>query len=140
MANSTTDREIRDDFARKILSGIVRRGIAPLPVSTPDGRKPIVCALDHELLSEVMQRIENAGGLANTFVLGDSGKVVCASFLPARGTPGGFEDLGADPVHEDIRIGMFLAVVEQYGAGVTARIRLPRHSSDVAEVSQFALS
>ena len=135
---ATTDRERRNEILRKVMRNVALKNKAKeLPVCLKDGTRPIVVALEHDLLSEVMHRVQASGGDANVFVQMDDGNIALASVYLASGRSRRVrkaESLGPQPVHSDIEVGMFVAVCLQYEEGVECAIRLPHQSADVRSV------
>lgn len=138
----TNERQRRADLSKRIFHEIAV-GKLQLSVRAADGSFPVVFALEHELLSEVMQRVETSGGSATTFVEFDDGKIARLAVRSARDhtVPDGAEDLGREPIHEDIEMGMMVVVARQYENGVvaTVRIELPRHEGSVEYVDRGEL-
>lgn len=141
MSEKKNDRHRRQDLARQVFHDIAVGGKQDtLRAVAEDGSHPIVVALDHELLSEVMQRVENAGGVANAFVEVKGGKIELifvhltserAGRHNALPPNDGAENLGPEPIHRDITIGMMVTVISQYADGVICKVKLPRHTGGV---------
>jgi hypothetical protein len=137
MADGTgnSDRVRRSQVLRRLMRHMaVDDGARDLPVTLADGTKPIVVALEHERLSEVMHRVHDSGKSANVFVAMDDGLIVRAEVhLSEKGmTPvSSAENLGPEPIHSDIEIGMFVAVGLQYDNGVECAVRLPNQAASV---------
>lgn len=91
-----------------------------LPVTSDDGGRPVIVALEDERLSTLLGRIRSVGGFANLFVRGaDQVRRVsvigdtCAIAVP--------DDVmtGEDAPGPDATVGMFIDYVERRPNGVT---------------------
>lgn len=138
-----SDRERRDRLASFVYSKLGDAAFRQhLSVLAEGGSRPIVTALDEELLSEVMQRVIRSGGAANTFVAMNSGLVELVMIENAAVPTGqtGVIDLGPDPIHEDITIGMLVDVARNFPKGVSAPVRLPHHRGRISSDPGFVLA
>lgn len=138
--SALSDREQRDSIAARIMKDIVRRNRhSELVVRDGEGVAPIVVALEHDLLSDVIHRVRIAGGSANTFVQMENGLLYLANFSPATTPTEVATDFGPNPVHRDIEVGMFLLWAIDKGT-VGFSIRLPMDSADVSQIRELANS
>lgn len=138
MRKSTlSERDQREEMAKGILDAILRGDVTP-GVSNSSGTRPIVMALEHELLSAVASRVESVGGSATVYVRFDDGRVsaVALKSTDTHAPHPDAVDLGPKPVNEDIELGMLLAYVRSTSNGVVARVAIdiPDYEGEVESV------
>ncbi|TWX37137.1 hypothetical protein ES689_10670 [Frigoribacterium sp. ACAM 257] len=132
-----TEREQRDLFAGTVLRAVAQGAGPLLRVTADDGTRPVVVAFDHELVSDVLNRVSWSGGYANLFVIAGEGKMIRASVVPPSASldEGAAESLGLGAVHDDSTIGMLMANVSTARDGLTVQVRLPRNAADLSSIS-----
>jgi hypothetical protein len=116
-------------------------GEIPLNVVDVDGRRPVIAALESELLSTLMHRVHAIGGYANVFVSDGGDRVRQVSVI--RGESAFFADVADDMVAEApsgiVHVGTFLDYVatQEHGVMVPAILRdeQPSKLQDAREVS-----
>ena len=81
-----------------------------LRVKRADGVRPIVPALDDDLVSDVIEWVRRAGGAANV-VMADGPGLVVLQVRQDSGEPAGVDAA----IHPDTRMGMLLALARQEG-------------------------
>lgn len=122
-ALSLEDR--RNEFAQRVFHQLAadRRELA---VVDSAGVKPVVVALESELLSVVVARVAEAGGQANTFVELKHGQTALLSVRIGAPASNKADDLG-HTIHKDSTIGMVVAYVTMPDKehGIVFRIDLP---------------
>lgn len=130
--------ERRDELAVKVLHDLA---VNPrkLTATSGDGTRPIVVALDEELLSVVMGRVRQRGECANLFVELAGGDVVLF-----RATVGAIAESKAEvfsegPVHQNTTIGMMAEYVLTAPEGVQMSVKLPKLEADVEYVERREL-
>lgn len=132
MKKSRSNDELRDELSVKVLHDLAinRRN---LPVAKADGTRPIVIALDHELLTDVFARVRICGPKANLFVELAANKPERPNdevvlFIATVGTrPGSKAEVFSDkPMHEKTTIGMMAEYVLRAPDGVQMQVTLPK--------------
>lgn len=134
----TNDETVRRDFTRRIMNDLAATGRSRELVAAEDGTKPVLFALDHERLSDVLRRARAAGDRVNLFVALQGEGVALAHLVSAEhssvSTP---NHLAAHELHDDLRIGMFIEYALATGAPLSFAIRLRTQSADVEGVREL---
>jgi hypothetical protein len=132
MKKSLSQEERRNELAVKVLHDLAvnRR---KLPAVAPDGSRPIVVALDEELLTAVFARVRVCGKSANLFVelaanLPERpvGEVVLFLATVGRSRTSKAEVFSDSPMHADTTIGMMAEYVLNAPDGVQMKVELPK--------------
>jgi hypothetical protein len=114
----------RKKFAIEVMQRLAETRIE-LPVTRNDGTRPIVVALDDELLVDVMHRVRDAGGAANTFVKMNDGHLELLETRTGTKIPSSATDLGKDPLDKRITIGIIVDVAAHDDNGVRFWVTRP---------------
>lgn len=107
MADNPDRADLMRRIGRSLLLPPDRSG---LTVSRSDGTRPVVLALSHDLLVDVLDQVQSVGGAADVVMPQGTGLAVLAM---CGGDPAGNAD--DVPVHPAIEMGMFLSLVIQAG-------------------------
>lgn len=130
--------ERRKAFASKVLHDLALSHRS-LPISLKDGSRPIVVALDDELLSAVVRRVNVSGGAANTFVELKNGRVMLLSVTRGSRDDSDAEVFSEQPMHESVTIGMMAEYVSHAPEGVIVTVHLTRLGAEVQYVDSREL-
>ncbi|WP_395638738.1 hypothetical protein [Pseudolysinimonas sp.] len=138
MIAKITDEERRRELARRVMRDIALNGRGDQLVTAADGTKPVIFALDHELMSVVMHRAQQVGGCVNMFVEARGNRILLAAIedMPV-GTPRHSDHFGPDDLHQDVRVGMFMEYVMSKGEAISIAVRLPAQSAGVGNVREL---
>ncbi|GAA2865762.1 hypothetical protein [Microbacterium arabinogalactanolyticum] len=128
-----------DKFRIELMLNLSTSDIS-LNVVGVDGRRPVIAALETELLATLMHRVHAVGGYANIFV---SGKSRVRQVSAVRGESALFSDVAEDMISEApsgvVHVGTFLDYVatQEHGVMVPAILRDDRPSKlqDAREVT-----
>ncbi|MBX3103788.1 MAG: hypothetical protein KF867_02330 [Cryobacterium sp.] len=131
------------DNRRRVLTARVLHDLAvhhkELPIASPDGSRPIVVAVDDELLSTVARRIKNSGGSANLFIGMTQDEIVLLSVSDSASNSEKAEVFSKEPMHENVTIGMLATYVSKAPEGVLVTVKLPKLDADLLYVERREL-
>ena len=136
-----TQEERRNELSVKVLHDLaVNR--QKLPVTNENGARPIVVALDDELISDVFARVRAVGPKANLFVelaasKPERPKKRVVLVIASVGARTARERLISDqPMHEKTTIGMVVEYVLQAPEGVQMLVKLQKLGAAVEAVDR----
>lgn len=135
---SLSQAERRNALAARVLHDLAvhRR---ELPVVSTDGTRPIVVALDGELLSAVVRRVKECGGSANLFVELAHDDVALLSVSDRAGESHRAEVFSKEPMPGSVTIGMLATYVATAPDGVQVTVNLPKLDADLQYVERREL-
>lgn len=133
------DDKLRREFARAIMRDVAINNRGDELVANPDGTKPVIFALEHELLSAVMHRVTLAGDCANLFVRTDDDRVLFAHMSPPSSETDDqpHDQYEPDDIHQDASIGMFMDTMIATGRSARIAVRLRTQSADLHDVREL---
>lgn len=119
MVPASKDELVRRDYARRIMQLATERDFnREFTVRSEDGSAPVVVALGHERVHEVIERITAAGGSANLFVV-DSNERIHLVAMRGRQKPQSQASLGdgVQDVHHNITMDFLVLHMQQVKEG-----------------------
>ena len=128
----------RSNVAHALSKYIAREGAASiLPVQVADGSRPVVLALETDLVSQVLRRVAESHH-ANV-VVGTTQGIAILSFVAADGDDPSRE---SQTVHDDVDMGMLIASIptlSDASGSLTIRVHVGDQQADVPAASHRSL-
>lgn len=110
-----------------------------LPIVSADGSRPVVVALDEELLATVVGRVKQCGGSANLFVELAHDEVVLLSVSDAAKHARRAEVFSTEPMNENVTIGMLATYASTAPDGIQVTVNIPKLDADLQYVERREL-